>query len=160
MEVRREIAQRTGRDAAIGAACATLERLREKGFVRPREAASDDQTGRLRRAYQVTAEGRWVLDQALAAVARMREGVRLNPGKAAEYTASTGRAAVTRIVRRGGISRPRSSKAGRSLCWGSRRAQHDGDVVLRGRPGNSGFEHGCRRVRTPYLRWAADGRFA
>jgi PadR family transcriptional regulator, regulatory protein PadR len=82
MEVRREIAQRTGRDAAIGAVYATLERLREKGLLRAREAASDNQTGRMRRAYQVTAEGRQALDQALAAVARMREGVRLNPGKA------------------------------------------------------------------------------
>jgi DNA-binding PadR family transcriptional regulator len=82
MEVRREIAQRTGRDAAIGAVYATLERLREKGFLRTHEAASDHDTGRMRRAYQVTAEGRRALDQALDALAKMREGVRLAPGKA------------------------------------------------------------------------------
>lgn len=82
MEVRREIALRTGRDAAIGAVYATLERLREKGFLRGREAAPDHETGRLRRAYQATAEGRRAVDQALAAVAKMRAGVRLSPRKA------------------------------------------------------------------------------
>ena len=84
MEVRREIAQRTGRDAAIGAVYATLERLRDKGFLRAREAASDNDTGRMRRAYQVTAEGRRALDQALDALAKMREGVRLAPKATSE----------------------------------------------------------------------------
>jgi DNA-binding PadR family transcriptional regulator len=82
MEVRREIAQRTGRDTAIGAVYATLERLREKGFLQARESAPESPTGRMRRAYKVTAEGRRAVEQALSAVAKMREGVRLSPGKA------------------------------------------------------------------------------
>jgi PadR family transcriptional regulator PadR len=81
MEVRREIAARTGRDAAIGAVYATLERLEDKGMVRSREVAAEGDRGRQRRAYQVTADGIRALDQALAAISRMREGLRLHPRK-------------------------------------------------------------------------------
>jgi PadR family transcriptional regulator PadR len=82
MEVRREIALRTGRDTAIGAVYATLERLREKGFLRCRDVAPERESGRQRRAYRVTAAGARLLEQALAAISKMREGVQLRPGKA------------------------------------------------------------------------------
>jgi len=83
MEVRREIALRTGRDASIGAVYATLERLKDKGYLRAREVDPGGQ-GRPRRAYQVTAAGSRTLEQALAAISKLREGVRLRPRKAVE----------------------------------------------------------------------------
>lgn len=82
MEVRREIALRTGRDTAIGAVYATLERLREKGYLRCRGVAPEGEQGRPRRAYRVTAAGGRILEQTLSAISKMREGVQLRPGKA------------------------------------------------------------------------------
>jgi DNA-binding PadR family transcriptional regulator len=82
MEVRREIAVRIGRETSIGAVYATLERLQEKGLVQWREAGPQTGTGRPRRAYRVTAEGTAALNQALHAIARLREGLRLRPGAA------------------------------------------------------------------------------
>jgi len=79
MEVRREIGQRTGREASIGAVYATLERLQDKGFMKSREIEPETEKGRPRRAYRVTANGAQSLQQALAAVSRLREGLRLYP---------------------------------------------------------------------------------
>src|SRR5712692_3674669 len=76
MEVRREIAFRTGRDTSIGAVYATLDRLETKGLVRSREIGPEGEKGRPRRAYRVTAAGASSLDQALSAIARLREGLR------------------------------------------------------------------------------------
>ena len=80
MEVRREIALRTGRDTSIGAVYATLERLEGKGLVRAREIAPVGDKGRPRRAFRVTAAGSGSLDQAMSAIASLREGLRLRPG--------------------------------------------------------------------------------
>jgi PadR family transcriptional regulator, regulatory protein PadR len=81
MEVRREIAQRTGRESSIGAVYATLERLQDKGFMNSREIEPETEKGRARRAYRVTADGVRSLQQALSAISRLREGVRLLPGQ-------------------------------------------------------------------------------
>lgn len=84
MEVRREIALRTGRDTSIGAVYATLDRLENKGFVRSHEIGPEGEKGRPRRAYRVTASGARSLDQALSAIARLRDGLRLRTSKAEE----------------------------------------------------------------------------
>jgi PadR family transcriptional regulator PadR len=81
MEVRREIEGRTGRDASIGAVYATLERLENKGLMRSREIVPEGGTARPRRLYKITADGAKSLNQALSAVARMREGLGLRPGQ-------------------------------------------------------------------------------
>jgi len=79
MEVRREIETRTGRDAAIGAVYATLDRLEGKGLVRSREVPPDAETGRPRRLYRVTAAGVRALARTRDASAAMWEGVKV-PG--------------------------------------------------------------------------------
>ena len=84
MEVRREIEGRTGRDASIGAVYATLDRLETKGLVRCREIVPHGDKARPRRLYKVTADGARSLDQAISALARMREGLRLRPGNMEE----------------------------------------------------------------------------
>src|SRR5437764_5866495 len=81
MEVRREIALRTGRDTSIGAVYATLDRLESKGFVRSYEVEPAAEKGRPRRAFRVTAAGADSLDQALSAIASLRDGLRLRPGR-------------------------------------------------------------------------------
>jgi PadR family transcriptional regulator, regulatory protein PadR len=84
MEVRREIALRTGRDTSIGAVYATLDRLEKKGFVRSHETEPEGDKGRPRRAYRVTAAGASSLDQALSAIASLRQGLRLRPSRVEE----------------------------------------------------------------------------
>jgi PadR family transcriptional regulator PadR len=78
MTVRREIEKRTGRESAIGAVYATLDRLEHKGFVRSRETmASEDRGGRPRRIYQVTGAGEKSLQETGKALASMMEGLKL-----------------------------------------------------------------------------------
>ena len=79
MEVRREIEARTGRDAAIGAVYATLDRLDIKGLVRSREVEPDFDSGRPRRLYRVTAAGARALTRTRDAAAAMWDGVKV-PG--------------------------------------------------------------------------------
>ena len=67
MVVRREIEQLTGRDVAIGAVYATLDRLEAKDLVASSRVRSDD--GASRRLFEVTAAGA----RALAATRAMRE---------------------------------------------------------------------------------------
>jgi len=66
MSVRREIATATGRDVAVGAVYATLDRLEAKHFVTSRRATID---GESRRLFAVTRAGA----QALADTRAMRE---------------------------------------------------------------------------------------
>ena len=78
MTVRREIEERTGRESAIGAVYATLDRLEHKGFVRSREmAATEGRGGRPRRIYLVTAAGEQSLQETSKALASMMEGLKL-----------------------------------------------------------------------------------
>lgn len=76
--VRREIAARTGRDTAIGAIYATLDRLEQKGFA---ESSLGESTsargGRAKRYFRVTASGHAALSESLNATARMQEGLEL-----------------------------------------------------------------------------------
>lgn len=66
MTVRREIEQVTGREIAVGAVYATLDRLEAKGLVTSRRATVD---GISRRSFAVTAAG----GRALAETRTMRE---------------------------------------------------------------------------------------
>lgn len=78
MAVRREITGRTGRDVAIGAVYATLERLEAKGMVT--SAAGDgsaERGGRARRFFSVTTSGRQAVAAAREALTRMSEGLDL-----------------------------------------------------------------------------------
>ena len=76
--VRDEIQRRTGLDLARGSVYVALDRLDRKGYV---ESWFGDPTpergGKAKRFFRVTPAGIRALRQAEAAVARMREGVRL-----------------------------------------------------------------------------------
>jgi DNA-binding PadR family transcriptional regulator len=84
MRVRRELKERAGRDTAIGAVYATLDRLEGKGLLRSRELAGPEaRGGRQRRVFTLTAEGRRALARVQATVARMSQGLDLRaPEKA------------------------------------------------------------------------------
>jgi PadR family transcriptional regulator, regulatory protein PadR len=73
--VRQEITRRTGRDIAIGAVYATLDRVEAKGLVRsdrgPVEGAS-------RRLFALTAEGALALAESHAMHERLWQGVDLD----------------------------------------------------------------------------------
>lgn len=68
MEVRREIETRTGREVAIGAVYATLDRLEAKRLISSSRLRSE---GGSRRVFRVTAAGA----RALAATRDMREAL-------------------------------------------------------------------------------------
>lgn len=78
MSIRREIDEQSGRQVAIGAVYATLERLQDKGYVRlgraPAEAGRD---GRARRFFVMTPSGGKALEQAAAVRQRLWRGLRL-----------------------------------------------------------------------------------
>src|SRR5262245_4767454 len=72
MAGRRELSQRAGRDTAIGAVYATLDRLETKGLVTSERTEGD---GRARRRFKVTAAGRRALKRAHTTLARMMDGL-------------------------------------------------------------------------------------
>src|SRR5215210_6181700 len=76
MNVRRELERVTGRDVAIGAVYATLDRLEAKGLV----ASSRSGTGAAsRRLFAVTASGARGLAESRTMRERLWEGVDLRP---------------------------------------------------------------------------------
>ena len=76
MPVRREIAERTGRDVAIGAVYATLDRLERKGFVSSRVGeATPERGGRAKRYFDIEAPGLTALEQSWRMSDRMRDGL-------------------------------------------------------------------------------------
>ena len=76
MEVRQEIAARTGRDVSIGAVYKTLERLERKGFVRHRLGdPTPERGGRAKKHYRVLREGRAALAETRRVVGAMWDGV-------------------------------------------------------------------------------------
>lgn len=84
MAVRREIEERAGRDAAIGAVYATLDRLEEKGLVRSRLApAGDERGGRVKKCFTMTAAGSRALERSQQALRHMLAGLpeRWNPAR-------------------------------------------------------------------------------
>jgi DNA-binding PadR family transcriptional regulator len=81
MTVRREIEKRTSRAPALGAVYATLDRLERKGYVTSRTGArAAERGGRARRFFRIESPGREALDQSLAAIDRMRRGLKGRAG--------------------------------------------------------------------------------
>lgn len=72
MQVRREIERVTGRELAIGAVYATLDRLEAKGLLTSRRIASDTPT---RRVFAVTRKGAGALAETHAMRERLWAGV-------------------------------------------------------------------------------------
>lgn len=76
MAVRREIMQRTGRDVAIGAVYATLDRMESKGLVRSSlGAATAERGGRAKRTFKITSFGLTCLRQSQRALKKMIDGL-------------------------------------------------------------------------------------
>ena len=77
MTVRREIAERTGRDLSIGAVYATLERLEAKGYV---SSALGEPTaergGRAKRHFRIEASGQRALRATQDAMRKMTAGLK------------------------------------------------------------------------------------
>jgi len=74
MEVRREIERVTGRDLAIGAVYATLDRLEAKGLLASGRVLTD---GASRRLFEVTPEGARALSSTRAMRERLWQGIDL-----------------------------------------------------------------------------------
>ena len=72
MNVRREIEHVTGRELAIGAVYATLDRLEAKGFLRSRRVGAEGPT---RRLFEVTAPGARALTQTNTMRERLWAGI-------------------------------------------------------------------------------------
>jgi PadR family transcriptional regulator, regulatory protein PadR len=78
MRIRREIEAQCGRRVAIGAVYATLERLQDKGYLRPAAAPDDvERDGRARRFFTVSASGARALEDTAALRQRLWRGLRL-----------------------------------------------------------------------------------
>jgi len=78
LSVRREILARTGREVAIGAVYATLDRLDAKGYLRSHTgAASSERGGRAKRCFAVTAKGERALQASRRDLLLMAEGLDL-----------------------------------------------------------------------------------
>jgi len=76
MSVRREIADRTGRDVSIGAVYATLDRLATKGLVI--SALSDptpERGGRAKRSFRLTGAGISAVNRTRQDLSNMLEGL-------------------------------------------------------------------------------------
>ena len=72
MNVRREIEHVTGRELAIGAVYATLDRLEAKGLVRSRRVIAE---GPMRRLFELTASGARALTETNTMRERLWEGI-------------------------------------------------------------------------------------
>lgn len=78
MSVRAEISERTGREIAIGAVYATLDRLEAKGYARSHSGGGTvERGGKAKRFYQITAAGRGVLDDSVRQLNSLVFGLKL-----------------------------------------------------------------------------------
>lgn len=76
MSVRREIAERTGRDVSIGAVYATLDRLAEKALVKAEIGEpTAERGGRAKKSYRVTTSGAAALNRTRVDLEAMLEGI-------------------------------------------------------------------------------------
>jgi len=84
MRVRREIAERTGRDVTIGAVYATLERLAAKGLLASAVTEpTPERGGRAKRSFRPTGAGIDAVNRTRRDLAKMGEGLRFPlPGAA------------------------------------------------------------------------------
>ena len=78
MRIRQEIEAQSGRNVAIGAVYASLERLEDKGYVKPAQAPADSRPDpRARRFFAVTAAGARAASDTAALRDRLWRGLRL-----------------------------------------------------------------------------------
>ena len=76
VSIRREIMERTGRDVAVGAIYATLDRLEAKGYVSSRLGeATPERGGRAKRYFDILAPGERALREAWRMSDSMRAGL-------------------------------------------------------------------------------------
>jgi PadR family transcriptional regulator PadR len=76
MSVRREIADRTGRDVSIGAVYATLDRLAAKGLITSfLTDPTPERGGRAKRSFRLTGAGIEAVNRARQELANMLEGL-------------------------------------------------------------------------------------
>lgn len=76
MQVRREIERRSGREVAIGAVYATLERMQEKGFLASQMASgSGERRGRPRKFFSLQPTGLQALRHAQRLHEKMWKGI-------------------------------------------------------------------------------------
>jgi DNA-binding PadR family transcriptional regulator len=81
MTVRREIAERTGRDLSIGAVYATLERLESKRFVTSTVGdPTPERGGRAKRIFRISADGERALRSTNDAMRKMTAGLKSRLG--------------------------------------------------------------------------------
>lgn len=74
--IRQEIRDRTGRSVSAGGIYTVLARMEEQGLVTSRLSESTHaRGGRRRRFYQATPKGRLAMQQTLAALGRLAEGI-------------------------------------------------------------------------------------
>ena len=75
VRIREEIRACTGREAAIGAVYATLDRLESKGLLSSRNAdPTPERGGRAKRYFQISAEGKRAVQVSQAATSAMLKG--------------------------------------------------------------------------------------
>ena len=85
VSIRRELEERSGSDVTMGAVYATLERLEDKGMVRPRPGETkESRRGRPRRYFDIQAGGIAALDQTRRVRDTMWQGIELPDLKAEE----------------------------------------------------------------------------
>jgi DNA-binding PadR family transcriptional regulator len=79
--IRRELAERTGRDVTIGAVYATLDRLERKGFVSSRGGEpTPERGGRAKRYFKIEGPGIRALKESWWMSDRMRDGLLVPSG--------------------------------------------------------------------------------
>lgn len=79
VSIRRELEERSGSDVTIGAVYATLERLEDKGMVRPRAGeANESRRGRPRRYFDILPGGLAALEQTRLVRDNMWQGIDLS----------------------------------------------------------------------------------
>ena len=77
MEIRRALAERTGRNVSIGAVYATLDRLEDKGLVTSRQGEpSPERGGRARRYFRIEAAGAAALENTRSVLIRLWRGLK------------------------------------------------------------------------------------
>lgn len=81
--IRRAIEERTGRETAIGAVYATLDRLHDKGLIRAEVSEPQPKAGgRARRCFMLTPSGERSLNHSTTMLSRMMSGATTTPRKA------------------------------------------------------------------------------
>ena len=78
MRIRQEIEEQSGRSVAIGAVYASIERLEDKGYIRPAAAPDGpNRDARARRFFAITPAGSLAVEETAALRDRLWRGLRL-----------------------------------------------------------------------------------